>query len=88
MYITHRDLEGTVGDVLPSEADADDVLAGLRRRVEDVERAVLILYDIHVKLRPLRRAHAACHLAFPSSLGVHCDDGLLTNLDGRTNTGT
>lgn len=85
---THRDLEGTVRDVLPSEANADDILARLRCRVEDVECAVLVFNNVHVELRPLGRAHATCHLPFPSSLGVHCDDCLFANLDGRANTST
>lgn len=87
-HITHRDLEGTVRDVLPSKTDADDILARLRRRVEDVERAVLVFNNVHVELRPLGCAHTARHLAFPSSLGVHCDDCLFANLDSRANTGT
>lgn len=88
MHITHRDLEGTVGDVLPSETDADDILARLRCRVEDVKCAVLIFYNINVKLCPLGRAHAACHFAFTSSLGVDSDDCLFANLDGWANTST
>lgn len=86
MPITHRDLEGTVRDVLPSKADADDILARLRRRVEDVESAVLVFDNVHVELRPLGCAHTACHLSFPSSLGVHCDDCLFANLDGWADT--
>lgn len=80
MHITHRDLEGAVGDVLPSKTDADDILARLRRRVEDVECAVLVFNDVHVELRPLWGAHAAGHLAFPSSLGIHCDNCILGGL--------
>lgn len=87
MHITHRDLEGTVRDVLPSKTDADDILARLRRCVEDVECAVFIFNNVHVKLCPLGCAHTACHLAFPSSLGIHCDDCLLANLDSWANTG-
>lgn len=87
LHITHRDLEGTVRDVLPSKTDADDILARLRRCVEDVKRAVLIFNNVHVELGPLGGAHAACHLAFPSSLCVHCDDCLFTNLDCWANTG-
>lgn len=79
-------MEGTVGDVLPSETDADDILARLWCRIEDVECAVLIFYNIHVKLRPFGRAHAACHFAFTGSLGVHSDDCLFANLDGWANT--
>lgn len=86
LHITHRDLEGTVRDVLPSKTDADDILARLRRCVEDVKRAVLIFNNVHVELGPLGGAHAACHLAFPSSLCVHCDDCLFTNLDCWANT--
>lgn len=86
MHMTHRDLEGTVGDVLPSKTNADDILARLRRSVKDVECAVFVFNNVHVKLRPLGRAHTARHLAFPSSLGVDCDDCLLTNLDGWANT--
>lgn len=85
--MTHRDLEGTVGDVLPSKADADDILARLRRRVEDVKRAVFIFHDVHIQLRPLGRDHAARHLAFPGGLGVNCDDRLLADLDSRANAG-
>lgn len=88
MHITHRDLEGTVGDVLPSKADADDILARLRRRVEDVERAVFIFHNVHVELGPLGRAHAARHLPFSGGFGVHRDDGLLSDLYGWANTGT
>lgn len=86
MHITHRDLEGTVRDVLPSKTDADDILARLRGRVEDVKRAVLIFNDIHVELRPLGCAHAACHLALSSRLGIHCNDCLFANLDRWANT--
>lgn len=88
MQITHRDLERTVRDVLPSEADADHILARLWRRVEDVECAVLIFNHVHVKLRPLWRADAARHLAFSGSLGVHRDNRLFANLDSWANTGT
>lgn len=80
-------MEGTVRDVFPSKTDADDILARLRRRVEDVKRAVLIFNNVHVELRALRCAHTACHLAFPSSLGVHCDDCLFANLDRWANAG-
>lgn len=88
MNVTHRDLEGTVRDVLPSKTHADDILARLRCCVEDVKRAVLVFHNVHIEFGPLGGAHAACHLAFPSSLCVHCDDCLFTNLDCRTNTGT
>lgn len=85
MHITHRDLEGAVRDVLASKTDADDILARLRCCVEDVECAVLVFDNVHIELRPLGRTHTACHLAFPSSLGVHCDDGLFADLDSWTN---
>lgn len=81
-------MEGAVGNVLPSEADADHVLAGLRRRVEDVERAVLVLHHVHVQLHPLGGAHAARDLALPGRLGVDRDDRLLADLDGRTDAGS
>lgn len=79
-------MERTVGDVLPSEADADHILARLRRRVEDVEGAVLVFDHVHVQLGALGRAHAARHLAFPGGLGVHLDDRLLADLDGGADT--
>lgn len=84
--ITHRDLEGTIRDVLPSKTDADDILARLWRCVENVKRAVLVFNNVHVKLGPLRSAHAARHLAFPGGLCVHRDDCLLPNLDCWANT--
>lgn len=86
LRITHRDLEGTVGDVLPSETDTDDILARLRRCVEDVKCAVLVFNNVHVELCPLGCDHTACHLAFPRRLGIDCDDCLLTNLDRWANT--
>lgn len=88
LYITHRDLEGTVRDVLASKTDTDDILARLWRCIEDVKCAVLIFDNIHIKLGPLRGAHTARHLAFPSCLCVHCDDCLFTDLDSWANTGT
>lgn len=81
LHITHRDLEGAVGNVLSSETHADDVLAGLRRRVEDVKCPILVFHHVHVQLRPLGRAHAARHLSFSSSLGVDRNDRLLADLD-------
>ena len=86
--LTHRDLEGTVRDVLSSETDTDDILSRLRGRVEDVKCAILILNNIHIELCPLWRAHTARHLAFPSSFSIHCDDCLFADLDCWANTGT
>lgn len=86
LHTTHRDLEGTVGDVLPSETDTDDILARLWRRVEDVKCAVLVFNNINIELGTLRRDHTARHLAFPRCLGINCDDGLLANLDSWSNT--
>lgn len=88
MCITHRDLEGAVRDMLPSKADADDILARLWCCVEDVKCAIFIFNNVNVELCPLRCAHTACDLAFPSSLGINCDDCLFANLDCWTNTRT
>lgn len=79
---THHHVEGTVGDVLPSEPDGDDVFPRLRRRVVDVERSVRVLHHVHVQLRPVRGGHLAGDLPFAGGLGVHRDDRLLPDLNG------
>lgn len=85
---THRHLEGTVGDMFASKPDTDHILARLWRRVEDVKGTVLVFHHVHIEFSPLGRAHAAGHLAFPSSLCINRDNCLFTNLDGWADAST
>lgn len=78
-------MEGAVGDVLSSEADGDDILPGFRCRVVNVEGSICVFYHVHVQFCPIGRRHFAGDFTFASCLGVHRDDCLLTNLDGRAN---
>lgn len=82
----YRDLEGAVGDVLSTEAHTDDVFARLGSCVEDVKRSILIFNYVHIQLASIRSAHRARHLALPSSLRVHGDDRLLSDLNSWTNS--
>lgn len=85
---THRDLEGTVWDMFASKTDTDHILAGLRRRVKDVEGTILVFHHVHIEFGPLRSTDTAGHFAFPSSLCINCDNRLFTNLDGWTDAST
>lgn len=78
-------MEGAVGDVLPSEADGDDILPGFWRRVVNVEGSIGVLHHVDVQLCSIGRGHLAGDFTFAGCLGVHSDDRLLANLDGRTN---
>lgn len=83
---THHQVERAVGDVFSSKPDGDDVLPGLRSRVVNVKGAVGVLHHVHVQLRPVWSRHLTGDFTFPSSLCVHSDDGLLSDLDGRADT--
>lgn len=76
---THRDLEGAVGDVLPSEAHVNHVVPGRGCRVEDVEGAVLVLQNLGLHLAAVGLHHHTAHLPFPSTLGAHHHAQLLPN---------
>lgn len=74
--------------MLSAEAHADDVLPGLWGSVENVKSSILVLHNVDIHLGSVRGAHGAGDLAFPSSLCVHSNDGLLSDLDGGPNTST
>lgn len=48
-------MEGTLWDVLPAEADGNDILPRLGGRVVNVKGTIVILHHIHVQLHPLWR---------------------------------
>lgn len=88
MIKMYRDLEGAVGDMLSTEAHTDDIFPRLGCRVEDIKRSIGILNDIHIHLSSIWSADRASDLAFPSSLCIHSNDRLFSNLNGWTNAGS
>lgn len=86
MAYMYRDLEGAVGDVLSTEAHTDDVFPRLGCCVEDVKCSIFVFNYVHIHLASIWSAHCARHLALPSSLCIHSDDSLLSDLNSWTNT--
>lgn len=86
MVYMYRDLEGAVGNMLSTEAHTDDIFPRLGCRVEDIKRSVCILNNVHIHLSSIWSADCACNFALPSSLCVHGNDRLFSNLNGWTNS--
>lgn len=78
--VTHHHVEGALWDVLPSKAYRNYIFPRFRGSVVNIKGAIVILHHIHVQLHPLWGLHLAGHLAFPCSLGIHCDDCVLRGL--------
>lgn len=82
----YRDLEGAVGNMLSPEAHTDDIFPRLGCSVEDIKRSICVLNNIHIHLCSIWSADCAGDFALPSSLCVHSNDSLLSDLNGWTNS--
>lgn len=78
--VTYRDDKVSAGNILSTESDLDDVVAGIVWRVEEIERSIFVVDDVDIEIVAEGRTDAASDGTLASIVRVNIDRVLFADV--------